>query len=325
VNYNPLTQDLVEIFEGKTTFDFYGQRLFFRHSSIRDQSAIGLFFEKYKNIAIKKGIETEEQVYKRLRDEKDWTDDDDLKIVQLEEYVSNLKKTKDKLFLPSQKEAHQKLINEEESKLNFLLNKKSDLIGMTAENYANKMSNEEFLRTLIYSDESLKNLKFSHDDFGSLTNTELSEITKIYLTVSKKFSDLNIQTIVLQDFFNMYLSWCDNSYNFFGKFLHELTAFQMKLLIYGKIFYNIFQYHDDIPDHLKKDPKAIFDFVDSKKSREKFQSSAKEDSTTMLFGATQKDVEILDPSAKKISLSDQITKGGGVLTMDQMIELMNQK
>ena len=95
----------------------------------------------------------------------------------------------------------------------------------------------------------------------------------------------------------------------------------MKLLLYGRIFNNIFQYHDDIPDDIRKDPKAIFDFVDSKKTRENFQSQNK-DGATAIFGATSKDLDILDPSARKVSLADEIKKNGGSLSMDQMIELM---
>jgi hypothetical protein len=101
-----------------------------------------------------------------------------------------------------------------------------------------------------------------------------------------------------------------------------MTVCQIKLLLYGRIFNNIFQYNDDIPEYMKKDPKAIFGFVDSKKSREQYQSSTKDSDATMLFGATDKDIEILDPTAKKISLSEQINKNGGTLTMEQMIELM---
>ena len=44
----------------------------------------------------------------------------------------------------------------------------------------------------------------------------------------------------------------------------------------------------------------------------------------MLFGATKKDIDILDPSAKKLSLSEEIAKNGGTLSMDQMIKLMGQ-
>ena len=322
MNYNPLLSSLIEIFDGYSRFDLNGQTLFFRHFSLRDQNLISNNFEKYKNNAINRGIETEAQTYERLKKDGDWTSDDDLKIAELESYISNLKKTKSKLFLPSQMDAHQEIIDEEQTKLNILLNKKSELISTTAESYANKMANEEFLRVLIYEDDSLKKLKYSEDEFGELTSTELSEISSKYFSISEKLNEDNIQKIVLQDFFNMYISSCEDAYIFFGKFIHQLTAYQMKLLLFARIFNNIFQYNDDIPDNIKKDPKAIFTFVESKKTREKFQSQSKDSDGSIIFGATKKDIDIIDPSAKKVSLSDEIAKNGGSLSMEQMINLM---
>jgi len=324
VNYNPFLSSLIEIFDGYSRFDLNGQTLFFRHFSLRDQNLISNNFERYKNLAINRGIETEEETYKRLKEDESWTSDDDLKIAELESYILNLKKTKSKLFLPSQMEQHQKTIDEEQSKLNILLNKKSELISTTAESYANKMSNEEFLRVLIYEDEELKKLKYSEEEFGELTSSELSELSSKYFLLSDRFNEDSIQRIVLQDFFNMYISSCEDAYIFFGKFIHQLTAYQMKLLLFARIFNNIFQYNDDIPDSLKKDPKAIFDFVESKKTREKFQAQAKDSDGSIIFGATSKDMEIIDPSAKKISLSEQIAKNGGSLNMEDMIKLMGQ-
>lgn len=323
MNYNSLSNYLIDIFDAKTAFDLNGQMLFFRHFSIRDHNNISILTSKYKKIGIKKGLETEEQIYERLKNNKDWSNDDDLKIAELENYISNLKKTKEKLFLPSQKENHQKTIDEEQTKLNSLLSKKNELTGISVEAYAQKMANEEFLRSLIYKDENIKELKYSYEDFGCLTSEEISEISKIYFKITEELSDLNIQNIVLQDFFNVYLSCCDNPYYFFGKFINQLTVYQMKLCLYGKVFNNIFQYHNDIPDDLRKDPQGIFDFVDSKKLRENFQSKSK-DGTSVVFGATQKDLDILDPTAQKISLSEEIKKSGGSLNMEQMMKLMGQ-
>jgi hypothetical protein len=90
------------------------------------------------------------------------------------------------------------------------------------------------------------------------------------------------------------------------------------------MFYNIFQYHDDIPEEIRREPQAILDFVDSKKNRETFKDKYKDGGATAVFGATEKDLNILDPSARKISLSEEIKKNGGSLSMDQMIKLMNQ-
>lgn len=324
MNSNFHLENLIQILDSRTAFDLNGQRLFIRHFSLKDQNLISFHYQKYEKIAISKGIETSEQIYKRLKDDGDWTEQDDLKISEMQTYVDNLKKTKSKIFLPSQKESHQKLIDEEESKLNFLLAKKSELVSMSAEDYANKRANEEFLRSLIYKDENLKNLAFSDEEFGELSVTDISDISKKYYDISKKLSDINIQKIVLQDFFNMYLSACENPYFFYGKFISDLSVFQVKLCLFGRIFYNIFQYHDDIPEDIRKEPQAIFDFVDSKKNRESFKDKYKDGGATAVFGATEKDLDILDPSARKVSLSEEIKKNGGSLNMDQMIKLMNQ-
>jgi hypothetical protein len=291
---------------------------------LRDQNSISFCFDKYKNIALKRGIESEKEIYERLKNEKSWSEDDDLKLAELQSYIDNLKKTKSKLLLPSQKESHQKLIDEQSFKVNELLNTKKELIGMTAEEYATKMSNEEFLRLLIFKDENFKELAFDEDEFGSLVSTDILQISQNYFNISEKLSDENIQKIVLQDFFNMYISCCEDSYNFFGKFIYQMSTYQIKLLLYARIFHNIFQYNDDIPDSIKKDPQAIFSFVDSKKNREKYQSDTRDSDGSMLFGATKEDVEILDPTARKISLSEEIAKNGGSLNMEQMMELMGQ-
>ena len=54
-----------------------------------------------------------------------------------------------------------------------------------------------------------------------------------------------------------------------------------------------------------------------------FQSQNK-DGATAIFGATSSDLEILDPSARKVSLSEEIKKSGGSLNMEQMMKLMGQ-
>lgn len=322
MNCNSLLTDLIEIIDGFTRFHFRGEALFFRHFDLKSQSLISNSYEKYKNIATKKGLESEDEIYKRLEQDKIWTQNDELEIETLQKYVENLKKTKEKIFLPSKQKAHQEIIDQEIIKLNSLLSKKNDLISVTSESYANKMSNEEFIRLLIFKDEELSQLRFSELEFGELDSSEIFEISNSYIEITKKFTEQNIQKIVLQDFFNIYLSYCEDAQAFFGKTIVKLSAYQMKLLIYGKIFNNIFQYNDDIPENLRKDPEAVFSFLDSKKKRNKFEESTKNADGTILFGATSQDVGILDPTAKKVSLQDELEKNGGSLNMEQMIKLM---
>jgi hypothetical protein len=322
VNYNQQISNLIDIFNGYSSLYFNGEHLFLKHFCLRDQYNISKSYTEYLEIAKKRGLESESIVYQKIIASKEWTDNDELEMAQLKKYVSNLKLTKEKLLLPSEKENHQKLIDEENEKLVILLNKKNELLGVTAENFANKMANEEFLRMLIYKDTSLKKLRFSKIEFGELANEDVIELTNKYSEISKSLNDDSIQEIILQDFFNVYFSYCENAKDFFGKAINKLSAYQMKLSLYSKILNNIFQYHDDIPEYMRKDAKSIFLFVESKKGREKFQSSSMKDGGTAIFGATKKDMEMIDPNSKKLSLSSLIEKNGGSLNMDQMMDLM---
>lgn len=322
MNCNNLLPSLIDIIDGSTKFLFNDETLYFRHFDLKSQNLISSSYEKYKKIALKRGLELEEDVYKRLEQDKIWSKKDDLEIEDLEKYISNLKKTKEKIFLPSKQRIHQNLIDEESAKLNILISRKHELISVTAESYANKMANEEFIRLLIYKDEELSQLRFTEKEFGELHHSDIIDISNSYMEITKKFSEENIQKIVLEDFFNIYLSYCEDAQSFFGKTIVKLSAYQIKLLIYGKIFYNIFQYNDDIPENLRKNPEAIFSFIDSKKKRDKFEQDTKDADGTILFGATSQDVGILDPNAKKVSLQDELAKNGGSLNMDEMIKLM---
>ena len=87
-----------------------------------------------------------------------WTSDDETKLFELEGYIKTLEKTKSKLPLPSQKETHQKLINEEQAKLLQLKLQKKELVGKTATEYASSRSNEDFLRNLLYKDSACQNI-----------------------------------------------------------------------------------------------------------------------------------------------------------------------
>ena len=135
-----------------------------------------------------------------------------------------------------------------------------------------------------------------------------------------------IQTAVLRDFFNMYISQTEDVGQFYGKPIVQLSAYQLKLALYARVFFNIFQYNDDIPEGIKKDPAAILRFSDSKRSKKGpvSKSMEKDSGGTAVFGATKEDLDFVDPNAKKISLSEEVKKKGGVLTMDDMIKMMGQ-
>lgn len=311
-----------EIFDGYTDITFKEKTVYIKHFSIRDQRYIHRFYNKYKSIAESKGIPSEKEMLDSLREDGLWSDDDDRKIIDLEQELEGLRGAKRNSFLPSQKKNIQETIVTKQKKLHFLFNKKAELVGKTSERYGSQRSNEEFIRYLIYADPQCLNHFFTDEEFANLSEEEVEFFVKENDYISRRLNETNIQHVVLRDFFNMYMSQTEDVSAFYGKPIIELSVYQLKLAIYARIFFNIFQYNEDIPERMKQDPEAIFDFVERKKNKDNKNYVNNEKGASAVFGATKEDLEIIDPGARKVSLSDEIAKSGGTMNMDQLIELM---
>lgn len=313
-----------EIFDGYTEFEYAGKPAYLKHFSIRDQRYIHRYYEKYKNIALQKGIPSEKEILIRLKNDNLWNESDDLKIASLEGEITRLKDSQKAAYLPSHKNNISKTILEKNYELNKLLSTKREVAGSTAESYASNRTNEEFIRYILFKDETLKEHLFSQEEFDDLEDYNINYLVKIYSNSNARLSEDNIQNCVLRDFFNMYLSQTEHLSAFYGKAIIQLSIFQLKLALYARVFFNIFQYNEDLPDNIKKDPSAILRFSESKKTgKQSSQRQAKDSESTVVFGATKEDLKQIDPNARTISLEDAIRQNGGSLNMEQMMKLMD--
>lgn len=311
-----------EIFQGYTELTVKGRSVFLRHISLQDQAKLSALIEKLTEEKIALGMSSEKDRLEFLKKEKLWGENDDLEIVEKENYVSNLSQTKKKVALPSQQKAIQKEIDEETAKLNLLRAKKRELIGpMTAEDFAAKEANEKFIRSVLYTSSSFSELAFSQSDFDELSDEELFDVYNQYQRTMERLSDENIQKAVLQDFFSSYIGFCDKSMDFFGKPIINCSSAQRSLLIWGRCFLNIFQNVEKIPDSIRKDPKALLDFADNSRNREKVKnnSKGKEGSTSFVMG-TKEDAEALSDGATIGNLADELKSSGGFLSQNDLLK-----
>ena len=314
-----------EIFAGFSRFDFKGQTVFFRHFNFEDQSILFSSHDKHHAKAVSRGIQEEEDVLKKLNEDGTWTKDEEISIKEKESYIETLEKTKSKIILPSQRKSHQELINQEKFSLVEMRMKRKELIGKTATEYAHNRSNEDFLRNLLYNDSSLSTLIFSDEDFGEIDPDDLQILLNQYYETMNKLNDETIQKMVLEDPFSLYLSYCEKPFDLFGKPLIKLSVFQLKTLAYGRMFLNIFQNVEKIPDSIRKDPQALISFAESSRNKDKIMGKAKDNSATAVFGAQKEDLDFVDSEAKQVSLGELLKKNGGQLNMEQMMEVMGQK
>ena len=308
-----------EAFDGYTEASLGDSIVYIKHVNIRDQRYLHKYFEKYKDVALKRGLETEAERIKYVLEEKLWEEKDDMKIASLEGEITNLKNTVNQLLLASQREEYNKIILERTEELYELKKSRSEVVGKTAEDYGTGRSSDELLRFLLFKDKDLKENLYTEEEFAELEGWEIKQLTDLHLDIQSRLADDKIQKAVLRPFFSMYLSLCEDAYGFYQKPVTELTIYQLRVVLFGRMFFNIFQHTEDIPDNIRDDPEKLLAYSQSKSSGN--TGGIRDDAdSSVVFGATNQDVKELG-GEKAVSLSEEAKKHGGQLDMTQMMRL----
>ena len=309
-----------EAFDGYTEAVFEGQTVYVKHVSIRDQRYLHKYHDKYKQLALSKGLQSEEDKLKYVIDEGIWEEKDDLEIEALTSETENLKRTARAVFLQSQRDSINQQIEENRKKIFSLQKKRKEVIGQTADDYADSRSGDEILRFLLFKNKDLTEHFYTEDEFGELEGWQVVAISKIQKGIQDRLADAVIQKAVLRPFFSMYLSLCEDISGFYGKPVTELTIYQLRVALFGRMFFNIFQYTDDIPENIKEDPEKLLAYSENQKNKD--TSAIKDDAAgSAVFGATKEDVSNLGGTEGGVSLSEEAKKHGGQLNMEQMMRL----
>jgi hypothetical protein len=311
-----------EAFDGYTKASFEEKPVYIKHISIRDQRYLHNYYEKYREIALSKGLPSEEYQLEYVRNEGIWEDSDELAIENLKFEIKNLKETARAVFLQSQKEDFLNQVEEKSKELISLQEKRKEIVGQTAESYAEIRSGDEILRFLLFKNKELTDHLYSEEEFGELESWQILKLSEIYKDVQKRLTDSRIQKAVLRPFFSMYLSLCEDVNGFYGKPITELTIYQLRVVLFGRMFHNIFQYTEDIPDHVKDDPEKLIAYSESQRNDGKNSGGIRDDAdASAVFGATEEDMKNLKAKKGNVLLSEEAKKAGGKLDMKQMMRL----
>ena len=312
-----------EAFDGYTEAEFSGSPIYIKHISIADQRYLHKYYEKYRQIALDKGLDSKEERLAYVLKEGIWDEKDDSKIHSLKFETKNLKKTSESLFLPSQREEMQKNIDLKLKEIAELQLKKQEVVGKTAEDYATARSGDEILRFLLFKDKELTKHFYSDDEFGELEVWEIAQLSLLQEGIQTRLSDDRLQEAVLRPFFSMYLSLCEDAHGFYQKPVTHLTIYQLRVVLFGKMFFNIFQFTDDIPEDFKQDPQKLMAFAETQRNKDTQSRGGLRDDAdgSMVFGATKEDLKSLDADPNAVSLAEEAKKHGGKLNMKQMMRL----
>ena len=239
-------------------------------------------------------------------------------------FIETLEKTKSNKFLLSEIRHLNEQIKIEKEKYAEKLYKKRELLGQTCETYSENRVSEYYILQSFYRDPQLKERYFSMDEIDELDRRDLVYIINIYNESYKKFEDINIQKIVVSDFFTMYVPFCDDVRNFFDKPLFGLSINQVKIITYAKMFKNIFERYSDMPDSVRNDPEKIMEYVNSKERSKEALSNVDKSGASTIVGAKSEDYKNLGIQTKNSkSLSDMLKQNGGKMNMEDLANLMS--
>lgn len=313
-----------DVVRGFSTTTLEEDFVYIKHLTPHDQVELEEIEEKYFNIALRKGVPTEEDMLAYLKDEGQWTDKDEKFIQDKELFLENLRKAKTKLVLKREIDKQAELIDKEQKLLDDKKIQKIGLIGNTCEKYAKDRLNDFYMIKSFFADDKLQEPLFNEDKFDELDNHDIKKVVYKYNEIFEGFSEENIQYTILEDFYNPYLSFAEDSMQFYGKAFCDLTYNQIRLIVYTRVFKNIFDMNENIPESIRKDPAKLLEFgSSSKEEKDKAKDKLTQGDGGTLVGAKQEDYDYLgvEKPTNAISLHEEAKKKGGTLNMEDLMKL----
>ena len=313
-----------DIVRGYSAVEYLGRLVYIKHLTPHDQVELEDITAVYHNNAKERGLPTEQDMLELLEREGDWTKEDEIFLEKTKDYIENMTLAKKKIVIKSAQDHQQKLIDSETLKVEKKNKEKQDLIGNTCEKYAQQRTHDFYILRSFYSSPCLGTPLYSEDEYDELTQPQVAVLVNTYNDVFKSFGEEGIQYLILEEFYSPYLSFAEDSMQFYGKPFCELTYNQIRMIVYTRIFKNIFDNNTNIPDKIRKYPKALLDFGSiSEEEKEKFRSKFDSGSGSTIVGAKEEDYEYLGISKPMVgkSLHEEAKKKGGSLSMQDMMKL----
>jgi hypothetical protein len=312
-----------EIVDGFSAYYVGEKKRYIKHQCTSDLVDFDQVYQMHFDRAIARGLPTEKEILEDLEEEGLWSKSDDAEIETQKFYLESLIKNKKNIYLKSALERVNEQIKEAEKKLNELKSQKENLISNSSERYATNRANDFYMFNSFYKTQDLDEPLYTQEEFEDISTKEVTTLVRIYNSFHEKFSEKNIQNLAVQDFYKIYYSFAESTMDFFGVPVVKLNNFQLNLLIYTRIFKNIFEMNDDIPDKIKKDPEALLDYANSSEAREEVKGKMNDSSSaSTIVGATKEDLEELGMNTSSgTNLHEAAKKKGGSLSMKDLMDI----
>ena len=231
-----------QIISGCTPASFLDSKVFIKHFTDNDFSSFEEEHEFFLEDALKRGLSSEEDSLKTLIELEHWSEEKEEKIQDLNGSIAAAQKQIKELpaDMIHTKPGIENFMQSLEATKYALEKERGELIGTTAESFAQRKNNERIILHSLYKDEDLTETFFTEDEFNELTQDSLVKAISLYNQNMEFFTENWIKMIAaLPSFLNAYFLCNDDPRIFFGKPVIELTIYQTDLFSKGKYFKSI--------------------------------------------------------------------------------------
>lgn len=320
VNFRHIFKDIVQ---GYSKIQYRGSLAYLKHLSVFDQVDIEEVRAEFYDNAKSRGLPTVSESLSRLKDEMLWGDKEESELSRQKKYLEDTEKTKKNLYLKKEIDKVNEEIDRVRIKIIELQNQKDALLGQTCENYADSRVSDHYIVKSLYKDPEILKTYYDQNSVDNMGRMEMREIVGLYNQCYSVFNDFNIQKVILQDFYTPYIPFCENVENMFSKPLFELSMNQVKLIVYTRMFKNIFENYTKIPDRIKRDPDKIMDYVAAQDKAKDTLKNFDKDGASTIVGAKDEDYEYLGiKGSKENSLSAKLKEKGGKMDMKDLMSVL---
>jgi len=320
-----------EILAGYTPLQFQRNDLYLKHFNTRDQIEVDVIFRSHLERIKERGVPTSGDKAKELLAEGLWVKADDDFLVQKQQEIHDLKNGKRLMFIKSQIDDQQKLIEKAESAYLIKIMQKNELFGKTAEFFANKRVSDFCVVNSIFRDSDFKHPFFSKEDLFDLDDDTMEGITAAYKQAVEKFDELGLKKIALSNLFQNYFVLAKSIYEFYGKAISQLTFYQVQLASYGDYYKNVlFSRENQPPVEVASDPEKLEDWLTGSAHAKKVMENTLGPTSdgegvvmTSIMGAKKEDHDYLGVAKESgISLIQKTIEAGGHLKKEDLMKLM---
>lgn len=249
-----------DICRGYSTLSYQGNSLYIKHLSHIDQVDLDEYTARAKEEGKKKGLSSIEEKLVWLDKRKLWLKKDEEGIEKAKKALDNMRQTRGKLFLPSDKKSMDLLIHTNEQKWIKLANRRGALLGKTQERYSQDKTLVYYMQLSLFKDKMLTQPALSPKQ--SIDDDELNEMLAGFNTAMEPFEEKGIKRIAVSDTFTSYFFNCGEDVNsFFENCVSRWSFNQLNLVFWGRYFKNVLQSGSNIPKDIMSDPDKLIDFI----------------------------------------------------------------